>query len=171
MYVGGRHIGFGTTFENKMAAPTIQTPCKQDKIKCVFCSSSVLRLHCLNNNKCRSANSHNILTNLIKVKDASIDIEIILNHLFLCCDCIDYITNLNTKTELLYENVRQIIQNVKRTKRGLLSPRQKVSDQILLSVEKLKQLKLTVADKAEHCPSYTDRALKEKPHQSIWRRG
>ncbi|KAH3740005.1 hypothetical protein DPMN_046700 [Dreissena polymorpha] len=25
MYEGGRHIGFGTTFENKMAAPRFQT--------------------------------------------------------------------------------------------------------------------------------------------------
>ncbi|KAH3816851.1 hypothetical protein DPMN_118374 [Dreissena polymorpha] len=26
MYEGDRHIGFGTTFENKMAAPSVQMP-------------------------------------------------------------------------------------------------------------------------------------------------
>ncbi|KAH3807831.1 hypothetical protein DPMN_136179 [Dreissena polymorpha] len=31
MYVGRRHIGFGTTLENKMAAPR-----KEEKFKCVF---------------------------------------------------------------------------------------------------------------------------------------
>ncbi|KAH3812475.1 hypothetical protein DPMN_140909 [Dreissena polymorpha] len=31
MYEGGRHIGFGTTFENKMAAPTVQNRRKEEK--------------------------------------------------------------------------------------------------------------------------------------------
>ena len=62
---------------------------------------------------------------------------------YLCEWCINYSFEHEKKVAVVSGNVRAVIENSSRTKRGVLTPRAKVADSLALSVEKLKRLKFT----------------------------